>query len=133
MREDDPAPPPLESSLRPGAGAPEASGAARGPAAPAQAGATHPSPAAGNPSLRPGPSGPAPGDKLRSRPVERPVTIGQLQRILQLRLGFTVSQNTLERWCRECRIRAYRLGAAWRIPRDEIERILRSAELGENL
>ena len=66
------------------------------------------------------------------QPAARPLTIGQLQRVLQMRLGFTVSENTLERWCRQCKIQAYRLGTAWRIPRDEVERIVKSAQNGES-
>lgn len=133
MHEQDPASHSFGNSLRPGTGEPEGSGTPRGPAAPGKCRAPDPSPARSDPSLRPGPSGQAAGEDLpgRSRPVERPVTIGQLQRILEMRLGFTVSQNTLERWCRECKIRAYRLGTAWRIPRGEVERILQSAQAGE--
>lgn len=132
MHEEDPASHSLGNSPRPGGGEPEGSGAPRGPAAPGEGGAGHPSPAGSEPLLRPGPSGQGSGEKLpaQSRPVARPVTIGQLQRILEMRLGFTVSENTLERWCRQCKIQAYRLGAAWRIPRDEVERILKEAQEG---
>ena len=115
MHEEDPASPPFENSPRQGGD-----------------GAETPPLAESDPIPRPGHSGQGPGEKLRSRPVERPVTIGQLQRILDMRLGFTVSENTLERWCRECKIHAYRLGAAWRIPRDEVDRILQSAQAGES-
>jgi excisionase family DNA binding protein len=132
MREADPASHGLENSPRPGAGGPEGSLAPRSPAAPGEGGAGDPSPAASDPFPAPRLSGPGPAEKFHSRPVVRPVTIGQLQRILEMRLGFTVSQNTLEGWCRNRKIRAYRLGAAWRIPRDEVERILRSAQAGES-
>ena len=134
MREEDPPSHAFENSPGPNGPESEGSGAAPGPAAPGQGRARDSSPAGSDPFLRPGPSGQVPGEKLlaRSRPVARPVTIGQLQRILEMRLGFTVSENTLERWCRNCKIRAYRLGTAWRIPRDEVERIVKSAQNGES-
>jgi excisionase family DNA binding protein len=72
------------------------------------------------------------GDKQeRPQPVQRPLTIGQLQRVLEMRLGFTVSINTLERWCRNCKIHAVRLGTEWRIPREVVEEIIKMALLGE--
>jgi hypothetical protein len=75
------------------------------------------------------------GDKLAKQTgpqrVERPLTIGQLQRVLEMRLGFTVSQNALTRWCRTCKIRAVRLGSEWRIPRETVEEIIKAAKNGE--
>jgi excisionase family DNA binding protein len=106
MQEEDRAPQSPVNSPRPDGIHPEGSGAIPAPAAPA---------------------------KVQTRTATPPVTIGQLQRILQMRLGFTVSLNTLERWCREDKIRACRLGTAWRIPRDEVERIIHLAELGQTL
>jgi hypothetical protein len=67
----------------------------------------------------------------RPQPVERPLTIGQVQRMLEMRLGFTVSQNALARWCRQCKIRAVRLGYEWRIPREVVEEIIKMAQLGD--
>ena len=66
-----------------------------------------------------------------SRPVERPLTVGQVQRVFERRLGFTVSANTLNRWCRVGKIRAFRLGPEWRIPRETVEEIIKAALNGE--
>ena len=104
MHEKDPAPQALENPARPGGTHPAGPGATPGAAA---SGEVHP------------------------QPVTPPLTIAQLQGVLDLRLGFTVSLNTLERWCRHYKIRACRLGTTWRIPLDEMERIVQLAKLGE--
>ena len=50
-----------------------------------------------------------------------------------MRLGFTVSINTLERWCRQGKIFAVRLGPEWRIPRETVEELIKTALNGERL
>jgi excisionase family DNA binding protein len=87
----------------------------------------------------PAPSAPGTGQKAQgakqaaSRKVERPLTIGQVQRVLEMRLGFTVSINALERWCRQGKIYAVRLGPEWRIPRETVEELIKTALHGERL
>lgn len=72
-----------------------------------------------------------PGKQTASKPVECPLTIGQVQRVLEKRLGFTLSINALERWCRKGKIYAIRLGPEWRIPRQAVEEIIKAALNGE--
>src|SRR5512141_1296025 len=89
------------------------------------------------PSLAPPRQGPKhateerPAKPSASQPVERPLTIGQVQRVFERRLGFTVAANTLERWCRQGKIYAVRLGPEWRIPRETVEEIIKIALAGE--
>ena len=73
------------------------------------------------------------GKQAGSQRVERPLTIGQVQRVLEMRLGFTVSINALERWCRQGKIYAVRLGPEWRVPRKTVEEVIEIALRGERL
>lgn len=120
-----PGPPSPENSLPPGDEALEPAGSD----APRDAAPRTPAPP-------PGPERSAaerPGKAAASKPVERPLTIGQVQRILEMRLGFTLSINALERWCRHGKIYAVRLGYEWRIPREAVEELIKTALHGERL
>lgn len=64
------------------------------------------------------------------KPAAHPLTIRELQRVLVERLGFTLAENTLQRWCSRGKIEAFRLGTAWRIPPGEVERIIDMAKNG---
>ena len=117
-----------EFSAQPLEGSPASGDAASEPVSSGGHGAAEPSPRMPASATEAGPA-----KRAASKPIERPLTIGQLQRVLEMRLGFTVSINTLERWCRQAKIYAVRLGPEWRIPRQAVEELIKTALAGDRL
>ena len=51
--------------------------------------------------------------------AERPFTVKETADFLKVNI------NTITRWIKEGRLKAVKIGRAWRIPRSEIEKILK--------